>query len=141
MNYPSNRDIPPPLKYDDYIKEILIPENGIRYVKYGIQLYTLPNTNRVYDKNGKIYTEEDINNLKERYDERPFTDPDELTLHDEKLGIYVNKIDPSLSKNMYDKEGNLLRNRDDYAILVSARAKEIKKRIQENYKKMGFTPP
>lgn len=141
MNYPSNRDIPPPLKYDDYIKEILIPNKGIRYVKYGIQLYTLPNTNRVYDEYGKIYTEEDINNLKERYDKRPFTDPAKLTLHDDVLGVYVNKIDPSLSKNKYDKEGNLLRSNEDYKELVSAHAKQIKKRIQENYKKMGFTPP
>lgn len=140
MNYPNDPDIPPPLKYDDYIKKILIPNKRIRYVKYGIQLYTLPNTNRVYDKNGKIFTEEDINNLKERYDTRPFTDPDELTLYDDKLGIYVNEIDPSLSKNKYDKEGNLLRNRDDYAILVSAYAKKLKERIRENHKTMGFTP-
>ncbi len=139
MNYPRNPDIPPPLKYDEYIKKIMIPENGIRYVKYGIQLYTLPNTNIVYDKNGKIYTEEDIKILKERYDERPFTDPDELTLVDEKLGIYVNETDPSLSKNRYDKEGNLLDN-EGYKKLVSAYAKKIKERIRKNYKKMGFTP-
>jgi len=109
-NYPSDPNIPPPLKYDDYIKEILLPEKGIKYANYGIQLYTLPNTNRVYDKKGKLFTEEDIKMSEKKYKERPFTDPDDSIVDDKlgTLGIYKNKNDPPGSKNIYDKESYLL---------------------------------
>jgi hypothetical protein len=109
-NYPMGKNIPPPLRYDDYIKEILLPEKGIKYAKYGIQLYTLPNTNRVYDKKGKLFTEEDIKMLEKKYKERPFIDPDDLIVDDKlaTLGIYKNKNDPPGSKNIYDKESYLL---------------------------------
>lgn len=108
-NYPMGKNIPPPLRYDDYIKEILLPEKGIKYVKYGIQLYTLPNTNRVYDKKGKLFTEEDIKMLEKKYKETPFIDPDDLIVDKlGKLGIYKNKNELPGSKNIYDKEGYLL---------------------------------
>jgi hypothetical protein len=109
-NYPSDPNIPPPLRYEDYIKEILLPEKGIKYAKYGIQLYTLPNTNRVYDKKGKLFTEEDIKMLEKKYKERPFIDPDDLIVDDKlgTLGIYKNKNDPPGSKNICDKESYLL---------------------------------
>jgi len=109
-NYPMGKNIPPPLRYDDYIKEILLPEKGIKYAKYGIQLYTLPNTNRVYDKKGNLFTEEDIKMSEKKYKERPFTDPDDLIVDDKlgTLGIYKNKNDPPGYKNIYDKESYLL---------------------------------
>lgn len=107
-NYPMGKNIPPPLRYDDYIKEILLPEKGIKYVKYGIQLYTLPNTNRVYDKKGKLFTEEDIKMLEKKYKETPFIDPDDLIVDNDKLGIYKKKNETSYSSNIYDKEGYLL---------------------------------
>jgi hypothetical protein len=105
QKYPPDPNIPPPLNYEDYIKTILIPKKGIKYVKYGIQLYTLPNTNRVYDNKGNLYTEEDINNLKIIYDETPFIDTDDLIEYD--IGIYKNKNNP-LSPMVYDKNGYLL---------------------------------
>ena len=107
-NYPMGKDIPPPLRYDDYIKEILLPEKGIKYAKYGIQLYTLPNTNRIYDKKGKLFTEEDIKMLEKKYKETPFIDPDDLIVDNDKLGIYKKKNETSYSSNIYDKEGYLL---------------------------------
>jgi hypothetical protein len=107
QKYPPDPNIPPPLNYEDYIKTILIPEKGIKYVKYGIQLYTLPNTNRVYDNKGNLYTEEDIKNLKIIYDETPFIDTDDLIEYDIGIGIYKNKNNP-LSPMVYDKNGYLL---------------------------------
>ena len=148
MNYLSKKQDLPPLNYKDYIKERLIPENGIRYAKYGIQLYTLPNTGRVYDEYGKIYTEEDINNLRKRYEIRHFTDPAKLTLHNDVLGVYVNKKDPSLSNNEYDINGNILISKEHYDELVHASAEKIRERIRENNRKNKYnnifnlpTPP
>jgi hypothetical protein len=134
-NYSSDPNIPPPLKYDDYLKEILIPEEGIKYVKYGIQLYTLPNTGRVYDKKGNLFTEYDIKMLEKKYKETPFIDPDDLTI--DKLGIlgiYKNKNKPPGSKNTYDKEGYLL-NKAGLDALLHNYALQMKKGIRERTSK------
>ena len=135
-NYPMGKNIPPPLRYDDYIKEILLPEKGIKYANYGIQLYTLPNTNRVYDKKGKLFTEEDIKMSEKKYKERPFTDPDDLIVDDKlgTLGIYKNKNDPPGYKNIYDKESYLL-DQAGLDALVHNYVLQMKKGIRERTSK------
>jgi len=135
-NYPMGKNIPPPLRYDDYIKEILLPEKGIKYANYGIQLYTLPNTNRVYDKKGKLFTEEDIKMSEKKYKERPFTDPDDLIVDDKlgTLGIYKNKNNPHGYKNIYNKESYLL-DQAGLDALVHNYVLQMKKRIRERTSK------
>jgi len=135
-NYPSDPNIPPPLRYDDYIKEILLPEKGIKYAKYGIQLYTLPNTGRVYDKKANLFTEQDIKILEKKYKETPFIDPDDLIVDDKlgTLGIYKNKNDPPGSKNIYDKEGYLL-DKAGLDALLHNYTLQMKKRIRERTSK------
>lgn len=134
QKYSPDPNIEHLLNYEDYIKEILIPDEGIKYVKYGIQLYTLPNTNRVYDKNGKLFTEQDIQNLKKKYDKTPFIDPDDLIVDNDKLGIYKNKNDPPGSKNIYDKEGYLL-DKAGLDALLHNYALKIKERIKKTTSK------
>lgn len=134
QEYSPDPNIPPPLNYEDYIKKILIPNRGIKYVKYGIQLYTLPNTNRVYDNKGNLYTEEDINNLKTINDETPFIDIDDLIEDDPTRGIYKNKNDPHLSSKRYDKNGYLL-DKERYLELTRIYAKKLRERIRANVNK------